>query len=116
MSLFEVDPSLDFDEIADVLGVPGDAVIDHVETSGEATLINGAADSAVPICKASDSVVGASLVAAAKNVTVTAGSPLVLQSDSAPLAVVFGTLTLEQGAQIICECPVNMSVNTFIKK
>lgn len=54
---------------------------------------------------------------ACENITVTADNPLVIEPHGHdPVSVVVNTLTLEPGGQIICEAPVIMTVNTFIKQ
>ncbi|MCD1257845.1 hypothetical protein B5M42_003185 [Paenibacillus athensensis] len=55
-------------------------------------------------------------VYAVENIVVTKDNPLIIEPDGHdPVPVVCDTLTLEPGGQIICNAPVIMTVNTFIK-
>ncbi len=55
-------------------------------------------------------------VFAVENIVVTKDNPLIIGPDGHdPVPVVCGTLTLEPGGQIICNAPVLMTVDTFIK-
>jgi|GEM_PF-3279827 len=55
-------------------------------------------------------------VFAVENIVVTKDHPLVIEPDGHdPVPVICDTLTLEPGGQIICNAPVLMIVNTFIK-
>lgn len=54
---------------------------------------------------------------AGEDIVVTADNPLIIEPDGHdPVIVTFNSVTLEQGGQIICEAPVIMTVNTFIKQ
>ncbi|KQO17265.1 hypothetical protein [Paenibacillus sp. Leaf72] len=51
-----------------------------------------------------------------QDIVVSAGSPLIISPQGHdPVSVTCNTLTLEQGGQIICEAPVILTCNTFIK-
>jgi hypothetical protein len=51
---------------------------------------------------------------APKDITVTKDNPWTVKGEEANMNI--GTLTLEPGAQIICEANVNWTVQKFVKK
>jgi hypothetical protein len=56
-------------------------------------------------------------VFAAEDIVVQAGQPLIIEPQGHdPVVVTCNSLTLEPGAQIVCEAPVIMTVETFIKQ